>query len=543
MAININLYPPIVNTYMPAFLADSADTSLNTCRIYFSLSQYNNIEDIANVQVTLRDQNTNNSMLLRKRYPSEVMITSLLEDTSKKSADRFYIEIAKDDVEGGWDINTYYKVQVRFTRHDAEPAPSNNKLDAWLAANAMLFSEWSTVCLIRGISTPTLDIDGIINPETGTYEWSTANSNLIGTLVFAQPEETDILKSYQVRVFDSADNLLTDSELLYASSYNNVNGFNYTLKYNFQPNNTYTIRVDYETMTGYKDFITRTFTVAQRDATEFNISISAVTDEENGRIGINIKGAAGITGTLVIRRSSSKENFTIWEDLHEIPLTGEAIKTIWYDMTIESDIWYKYSVQRINEANLRGMVKELRSPVLVSFEHMFLTTKDRQLKIKFNPNVSSYKKIIQESRTDTLGSKYPFVRRNGYAEYTQFPIGGLISFFMDEEELFTSREELFGDSLKLYADYNDNHRIENVNNYIYERKFRDEVINFLYNEDVKLFRSPTEGNLIVKVMEASLTPNTQVSRYLYSFTANAYELADCTVEEMKKYNILEGRDE
>ena len=33
MAININLYPPIVNTYMPAFLVD------DVCRVYFSLSQ------------------------------------------------------------------------------------------------------------------------------------------------------------------------------------------------------------------------------------------------------------------------------------------------------------------------------------------------------------------------------------------------------------------------------------------------------------------------------------------------------------------------
>ena len=72
MAININLYPPIVNTYMPAFLVD------DVCRVYFSLSQYNIIEDIENVQVTLRNQNTNDSMLNRSKYPSEVKIASLI---------------------------------------------------------------------------------------------------------------------------------------------------------------------------------------------------------------------------------------------------------------------------------------------------------------------------------------------------------------------------------------------------------------------------------------------------------------------------------
>lgn len=100
MAININLYPPIVNTYMPAFIADSDDATKNVCRIYFTLSQYNVSTDIANVQVTLRDQNTNNSMLKRTKYPSEVMITSLLEDTTKTSNNRFYIEIQSTDIQG-----------------------------------------------------------------------------------------------------------------------------------------------------------------------------------------------------------------------------------------------------------------------------------------------------------------------------------------------------------------------------------------------------------------------------------------------------------
>ena len=93
MAININLYPPIVNTYMPAFLVNE------TCRIYFSLSQFNTIEDIENVQLTLRSQNTNNSMLDSSRYPSEVMITQLHEDIEKKSNDRFYVEISPLDVQ------------------------------------------------------------------------------------------------------------------------------------------------------------------------------------------------------------------------------------------------------------------------------------------------------------------------------------------------------------------------------------------------------------------------------------------------------------
>ena len=187
-------------------------------------------------------------------------------------------------------------------------------------------------------------------------------------------------------------------------------------------------------------------------------------------------------------------------------------------------------------------MKILETPILVSFEDMFLTVKDRQLKIKFNPSVSSFKRTIQESRVDTLGAQYPFIRRNGYMNYTQFSIGGLISFFMDEDQLFVSRDILFGEQLNAYANYNDANRVENQNNYIYERKFRDEVIKFLYDGEAKLFRSPTEGNFVIKIMDVNLTPETQLGRYIYSFSGTAYEIAGATPKDLQKLNILEGND-
>jgi hypothetical protein len=49
--------------------------------------------------------------------------------------------------------------------------------------------------------------------------------------------------------------------------------------------------------------------------------------------------------------------------------------------------------------------------------------------------------------------------------------------------------------------------------------------------------------MLVRIMDASLTPNQQVGRYLWSFTATAYEIADCTIEQLRANKILKGRDE
>ena len=541
MAININLYPPIVDTYVPAFLVDSG-TDKDICRIYFALSKFNTISDIKNVQITIRNQYTNLSVLDKSKYPSEIMLTSIQEDTSKTSDDRYYIELNKTDIQGGkFEINQYYKVQMRFTHIDAAEVSltTPQAIDGWLAANINLFSEWSTVCLIRGISTPQLAVFTI---ENGEISWANYNPIIYGTLSFKNAEETEKLKSYQIKLYDKNNNLLTDSGI----QYTNTNNFSYGLNYNFVAGTAYKFTIECTTMNLYSAIATYEFKTAIEKSEILDFTFIADADEDNGRIVLTIKKSNitdGFTGELVLRRTSNKTNFTIWEDLKTYKYTGAtAIKETFNDMTIESGVWYKYYLQKRSNG-VAASTKYIRTPIMVIFDDMFLTTKDRQLKIKFNPTVSSFKRTIQESRTDTIGSQFPFVRINGNANYAQFPIGGLISFQIDESNLFTSIEELFGKHLYLYTDYNNNHKITEANNIVYEKLFKDKVIEFLYSEQPKLFRSATEGNFIVKIMDVSFSPNATLGRRIVSFTATAYEVAECNIDNFKKYDILEGKDE
>lgn len=544
MAIDINLYPPIVDTYVPAFLVDSG-TNKDICRIYFTLSQFNTMNDIANVQVTIRSQYTNLSVLNKTLYPSEVMLTDIYEDTTKTSDDRYYIEIYKTDIQGGaFEINQYYKVQMRFTHIDAASVSltTPQAIDGWLAANINQFSEWSTVCLVRGISTPQLAVSGF-TIEGGKISWANYNPIIYGSIKFANEEETEKLKSYQIKLYNANDEVLIDSGIQYTNTNNNPNSFSYTLPYNFMAGESYKFTIECVTMDLYSALATYEFSVSAEEQEILDMSFSAEKDEDNGRIILTIKKSGvtdGFTGDVILRRASSKTNFTIWEDLKTYTYSGETnIKEIFSDTTIESGVWYKYYIQKRSKG-VAASVKYIKSPLMIIFDDMFLTTKDRQLKIKFNPTVSSFKRTIQESRTDTLGSQFPFVRRNGHMNYAQFPIGGLISFQIDESHLFTSLEELFGENLKLYTAHNEGNRITEANDIVYEKLFKDKVIEFLYSEQPKLFRSATEGNFLVKVMDASFSPNATLGRRIVSFTATAYEIAECNIDNFKNYGILEG---
>lgn len=546
MAILNNLYPPVVNTYMPAFLIK------DECRIYFSLSSYNTTDDIRDAQISLVDLNTNLTVLNTNDYPSAIKLATIHIDETKTTDDKYYVIISNEDLEEGFEIDTYYKAQIRFTGKTAA-AQSHAKpqaIDTWLAENLEHFSEWSTICLIRGISTPDLTVSGF-EISGGKIYWSLTNTNLIGKLTFEDSYENETLKSYRIRLYRKAtDELLTDSGDLYTSEFADVNSFIYTFKYNFEVNASYYFTVDYTTTNLYSDSTTFNFTVVQKSEEECTTNIDLISDKENGRIGVVLKEQPTgeeieMTRKLMIRRTSSNSNFTIWEDIHYAEFIAvHSLNSVWYDTTIESGVWYKYCIQNVDEEGYRGPIKITEEPIMVEFSDMFLTVADKQLRIQFNPNVSSFKKILSEFKVDTLGSQYPFIRRNGYTNYAQFPISGLISGLMDEDKLFVTDIDIYGSEQNkdLYQDYNNKENIKPYNDFIYEKKFRDLVMNFLYNSEPKLFRSPTEGNVLVKIMDVNLSPETVLSRMIWTFSGTAYEIANTEIATLEEFNILNTKD-
>ena len=76
-------------------------------------------------------------------------------------------------------------------------------------------------------------------------------------------------------------------------------------------------------------------------------------------------------------------------------------------------------------------------------------------------------------------------------------------------------------------------------NVFIERAFREKVEEFLNDFNYKLFKSPTEGNIVIGLLNISLTPNNTVGRMLYSFSATAYEVLENTIENLNEVNIID----
>ena len=547
MAASSNLYPPIIDTYAPSFLINSANANKNICRVYFALSLFNNLSQISNAQVTVRSQLTNLSVLDTTKYPCEIKLTTIQTDVTRTTDDKYYIEIAPSDIkDGGFKINQYYKIQIRFTSTAAAAISlaTPQSIDSWLTANLAHFSEWSTVVLARGISTHYLDIKDFSTGGGLTEVYSTvADIPVVGELVFSDEEETDSLKSYRIRLYDNSNNQLTDSGTIYTNNYVNVNEINYHIHYSIEPENSYHFSIEYVTNTLYTSTLTYAFNCIEGQTTNLNATISASLDSDNGRIKIKVarpNTESVFTGQIIVRRASNLDNFTQWEDMYTENYDNVTqIDFTWYDYTIECGVWYMYAIQGVDSTGLRMSLIQFPKKILATFEDIFLTCGDNQIKIKFNPSITNFKHTLSETKVDTLGSQYPFIRRNGIVNYIEFSLGGLVAAAMDEDGLFINKKNYWRtDVYNKYQLYNEEQFIpHNQIDYIWERIFRDKVMDFLYNNSVKLFRSPTEGNMLIKLMNISFTPNQTVGRNITSFTSTAYEIDACTLDNLSKYNI------
>jgi hypothetical protein len=551
-----NLYPPVIDTtFQDAFLA-----SASACTIIFGLSNNNSVADLKEgyVQVSMTVQSSNKPVF---KNSANVILKTMHKVSSSDPNDRHYaITISEEDltnVGSKFEAGIIYKIQLRFTGVGAETYSDTgySSMGAWIENNKDYFSEWSAQTLIKAISTPVLqDLKGEALGNTLTFNQQ--KIQIAGQIVF---EDNDIDKGRSIEYLQNYSMILySNGEEIYNTGILRPENFSRNeINYTFPlllDNGNYLIYLTYNTNSGYSATKVLTIVIDVESDSEFTGSIFTTVSNEEGQIRIDITGAASgdsyetLDGTIVILRASADNDFTIWDTVASITLDTESSSLLnslyWIDTTPESDVWYKYGVQRyyINEntgLEENTSIKIIDKPVSVSLEDCFLVKNNTQLKLRFDPSVTNFRRVVKDSVIETIGSKYPFVIRNGHIKYHSFSYGGLISCQMDNNNIFTSYGELFPyETLRqLNLNRNSEENINSYNDYLLERKFREKVMDFLTDPQPFLFRSPTEGNMIVKLTDVSFTPNATLGRMIYSFSGSFTEVADNTVENYDYYDI------
>lgn len=556
------LYPPIVASSMPAFKMQEGKGSV---RIYYSLSTYNvaKADDIQKVHVTVRRQSSNINVLKEITEIAEKPFG--LQQDIDKILNRYYIDIDTSEIEGGFVVDGIYKVQLRFS------SVANNGTNNFYTNNINAFSEWSTVCIIKAIQAPEFYIEDFY---TGEKPKDTDKNNFYSILcdfigIYKQGDSSQSLKHWRLRLLSEGyneDNFLNIDEYLLADSgiilneadnYNRDDGSTVlacSLPYELTEDINYKLFFEIETRNGYEDSLLYNFTCNKNNANALTGELKTYINEEEGYIKLNFSSNEVDMSNLVIRRTDSRSNFLKWEDLKFFEVyDNEDYNFSYYDFTAESGLFYRYLVQKVDARGRRGTPvydasRAENTGVMAEWEHPFLLESTgngaisgtKQLKLKYDFQISSYKTNISESKTDTIGSKYPFIRRNGTMYYRSFPITGTITQFMDEASLFTDSSTLFNGYYNKYQDFKGQiGSYVNQYDYTYERKFREKVEEFLYNSKPKLYKSMQEGNIFIKLMQVSLTPKNELGRLVYNFSATAYEIDEAQIKTFDDYELID----
>ena len=542
MSIASNLYPPIVSTYMPAFIRTEK------CKIYFWLSSMNLISDIKNVQMVVRYQNNNLSALDENIYYSEIKICQLEVENEREN--KYSVTLEPNDLETKiFETNQFYQIQLRFTDKNAAAVPQNGRIENWLIENNKYFSEWSRICLIRGINRPELVVNDFKFNIDNTYK-----SNILSIaaqLKYEDTSENEKIKSYNLKLYSKNDNILIeDSKIQYCVDTFDFNQINYSFKSELINEKEYILKISYTTYNNYSEEAEYSI-IADITIAELPFDF-LLTGESNEELGINtltfdIQNIDNsFSGKFLIKRSSSENNFKYWEDLYELFIPKynmQKIEYLWNDLTPKIGIWYKYAVQYIDGQNNKSqMIKEKDDTAFVLFsEDSFLVDTGKLLTLRYDTQISSIKHNNMDSIVNTLGSKYPIIRRNGNTDYRQFPLSGTITLLSDDGELFEKKDKILKNDFQnsSYQDYIEENNITlPMNDIILEREFREQVERFLRNGKVKLFRSITEGNILVKLTDISVTPLNGLGRRIYSFSSTATEIGEDNIDNYVKYNIL-----
>lgn len=538
--LSSNLYPPIVDTFMPAFTG-------NSCRVYFELSDFNTLEDINQnlIQVTVTNQKNNENSLINL---NGIRFYTIHYDSSE---DKYYIEIQSSHLKEGFVTGQYYKIQIRFTIAGASytgyssESDNTNKIPSieWINTNINSFSEWSSVCLIRRISDPNITTRTFTSIG-GTLRYDTRLFKFDGILEFPNPEEGEYLSEYLLTL-KKGDTVIEQTPIQFPPLDNNVNRIVYSFKKRLESNTNYTLLIAIATNNDYIKTFTYNFISPTVIGSLSAPIVTTIPDPDQGRIKVTLEAPSGFPSGnyyVAIYRSSHKSNFEDWEEISLVNFYHNR-STTFFDYSIESGVWYKYIGQVFNiTSGGYGIESVVSDPVTALFEDVFLNSQGRQLKLQFDSHVTSYKRVITENKTETLGSKFPFVRRNSVTNYKQFQITGLISYLGDDGEIFLTENDIYGhesDSITtLYYNFNKEHRITPYTDYVKEREFREKVFDYLHSGKVFLLRTMTEGLVLVRLMDINLSPKQELNNYIYSFTATAIEIAECNPANYYKYKVF-----
>lgn len=211
-----------------------------------------------------------------------------------------------------------------------------------------------------------------------------------------------------------------------------------------------------------------------------------------------------------IKIKKRKKGDSKWSNVVEIPFV-ENMTYSYKDKLVESLETYEYAVQGLLGSTL---LSEKISTVDCEFSGIWLIGKEQEYQLQFNDEISEITNNETYNVVTTLGSKYPFIIKNGSVNYRTFSVTGtLISEVSDKISKIDKFEE---------------------------KKLRNNINKFLNDGKPKLVKDSSGLYALSQISNVILTPRVDSYRYVYDISFEITEINDCYDENvLKSYGLME----
>ena len=481
MSIN---YPPFIDEVLPAFYED-------TLTVPFTMNQAVNINTIKGFYLKIKTLQDN-----IVKYEGEVGLEAL---------DEINFIITFNNVGGKLKYPNSYKIQIAY-----------------------IFSEGPGLFSNVGIAKYTAQ------PEVSVTDPSVGSGIITLTGTYKTEDVTEKLYSSYFVIKDSYDNISYQSKEKIHNSFNDDEKKDYVANENivvnkiFQSGNKYSVQFFAKTLNNIQiTSKSKFFTYNGLKPASGGIVLTPLLNYDDAFVEINLTSTSKLSNCKLVRLDN-KDDFSSWVELLDNASSSQI--NLFRDFSIEHGVKYRYRIIYDNDKYKDS------AEIEIDFEDIFLYDGEKQLKIRFNPKISGFKNNIVEQKVNTIGSKYPYIFRNGHINYKEFSLSGTISLLMDELGLF---DNIYSNNIKFLDDKKLNGVNLTKDNIYNEKIFRDNVLEWLTNGKPKLFKSPTEGNYIVQLMNVSLSPlSDSINRMIYNFSSSVYEVEEYNIDNLLKNNFI-----
>lgn len=547
---NSILMPPVLEVNYPSF-----DMTKETVTFIGKLSINNNLTQVDHIQVKLLQLDDSKNGLNANVFPKNIYFIK------NESTDIFYIRlnlfiggstIFNNSIQTY--IPSFYKMQVRLGYKDET---SSDKMyqeewgqsppDGWLEDNAELFSEWSNTSIIKTTFTPEVEIIGLNNFNVNNID----NPYQLFNATYNSLDSTENIQSYNFELLDEGGHEIEVQELNYVTDYVTPS-ITYQIKSYVKTKTNYLLKLTTESTLGLRASILYQiyFTGEQED---FPLQLDLTIDNKNAANIIKISHSSSFADIdrILVKRLSISNKYNSYDNIYEITNVNEKTKNIYFkDYLINSDELYIYYFQIVY---LDNSYSALSTPIKAvnSYDYTYILGENGEQIPVYTPQISSITLTKRDAFTETLGEQYPYFQKIGLIDYKTFSFSGNITYLstVNEENKVKTKalDEIYGvnapDEIKqmiqeAYGNSVGNNYINTIN-YFMEKEYREKLMNFLNNGEVKVIKSPTERLLFTRFTNINLTPKTELSRAIYDFSLTATEIFNEKTIDYTKYSFGE----